>query len=259
MFAPPAVVIPPAVATRDAHTALLQANIPNTSNEEAFSYIYNKHVWGHFGHGSGKGSELGGSMGAAHILFHVVLLLNITSMVDAPCGGMLWQKRLLPRIKQNMTELRYLGVDVVRSVIDKNKATFLQWPYVTFLQQDLAQKDLPQGYDLIFSRDALPHVRLSDVWRILRRFAASDATWILLGSYPCRSLDKNASSMAICQNVNKEISPGGYRPIDLSVAPFDLPAPYRVYDEGWIHGKHLYLYKRSDLANALMKRIVYSW
>jgi len=144
-------------------------------NEQVFKAIYEKRVWGREGRGSGAGSDPAFAMGCAHVLFHVVLSLNISSVVDAPCGGMAWQELLIPMLKHNVPRLRYLGVDVVSGVVQGNRARFQQWPHVTFQQQDLAEQRLPRGYELIFSRDALQHGTLTDVWRILRHFAASDA------------------------------------------------------------------------------------
>lgn len=125
-------------------------------NEQVFTAIYEKRVWGREGRGSGTGSDPAFAMGCAHVLFHVVLSLNISSVVDAPCGGMAWQEWLIPMLKHNVPRLRYLGVDVVSGVVQGNRAHFQQWPHVTFQQQDLAEQRLPRAH-LLSRRVAARH------------------------------------------------------------------------------------------------------
>ena len=172
-------------------------------------------------------------------------------MIDAPCGGMLWQQAMLAQLKHNVHNFKFLGIDVVDSVVKSNTVMFQAWPHVKFKHYDLTSPHaIPKGYELIFSRDALQHDTLQDVWIILKNFASSDATRLLLGSYPCGSLDRNVSITAMCGGVNGQIEPGQYRPIDLAAPPFNLQ-PRRVYDEGVPDGKHLYLYNRLDMQKQL--------
>lgn len=58
-----------------------------------------------------------------------------------------------------------VGVDVVSSVVEKNKNAFLDSPWIKFSVQDLASwtQDLPEGYDMIFSRDALQHLSYNSI------------------------------------------------------------------------------------------------
>ena len=57
------------------------------------------------------------------------------------------------------------GVDVVSSVIDKNKVKFNDLEWMKFSSQDLSSwtENLPNGYDLILSRDALQHLSYSSI------------------------------------------------------------------------------------------------
>ena len=75
--------------------------------------------------------------------------------------------------------------------------------------------------------------------------------WVLVGSYPCSSFDRATFVAAACKQLNGDIKPGRYRPIDLAQPPFGLP-PARIFDEAVKDGKHLYLYRRTELAAALL-------
>ena len=56
-------------------------------------------------------------------------------------------------------------MDVVSSVIDKNKVKFNDLEWMKFSSQDLSSwtENLPNGYDLILSRDALQHLSYSSI------------------------------------------------------------------------------------------------
>ena len=95
--------------------------------------------------------------------------LNVTSMIDAPCGAMEWQARLLPLLAANVRpRFRYLGLDVSQTVLSKNansRALQKLSSFARFARADLIESAVPSGYELILSRDALqaalPHVRSS--------------------------------------------------------------------------------------------------
>ena len=58
------------------------------STKDTFERVYRTRQWGVEGGGSSPGSSLKESMGASRVLFHVVLSLNINTVVDAACGAM---------------------------------------------------------------------------------------------------------------------------------------------------------------------------
>lgn len=239
-------------------------------NTSIFDDIYAKNLWGKAGAGSGTGSTLATAAGASHILFHVMLSLNASKVIDAPCGALEWQTPLLPKLARNVgaSRFEYTGIDIAHAVVANNaKVLGQESPFrVRFLQANLAESALPAGAlpaDLIFSRDALQHNSLADVWKILWSFAQAGPTHLLLGSYPCvaRPLLFCAShrmdpGLCRCQG-NVNVPTGGVFGIDLAKHPFEL-TPERVYDEGDFYGKHLYLYSRdsfrAQLASAAAKQ-----
>jgi len=234
-----------------------------SSNEEPFTRIYKKKQWGTEGKGSGPGSAQLQAAGASRILYHVIMMVNATSVIDAPCGAMDWQTPLLNQLIPTVPSFHYLGVDVVADVVSYNQRMFdVQWSLhkniskvnpgfsVEFVQADLADKNwnVPYGYDLILCRDALQHNTLSDVWRILQRFANSEAKYFLVGSYPegsmyCRYTRDGSP------NINLSHA-GGFFCVDLQKPPFNL-VPSQIFREATHDRKTLYLFSRLELLSQL--------
>ena len=212
-----------------------------------FESIYHDRRWdGGAGGGSGRGSELSAASGASRILFYAAMSLNVTSIVDAPCGAMRWQAPMLPQFAANLPGFRYLGLDVAESVITLNAKRWRHLsPSVRFEHADLTRYS-PHGYELIFSRDALQHNSFDDIWRILWRWAESDATWILVGSYP------HCHKKSLCGN--RDIAAGGYFSVDLARPPFNLKPRQRFAESTDGEDKYLYLYERTALRLQLINR-----
>ena len=237
--------------------------MPQASIEKSFTDIYKRQQWGPEGGGSGPGSSEVYAAGASRILFHVIMMFDIKSIVDAPCGGMVWQAPLLNQLVHTVPTFRYLGVDVVGTVISRNEKKFAkQWRVhknvtkaspgaaIQFAQADLASRDwyVPAGFGLIFCRDALQHNKLSDVWQILRHFANSYAKYVLVGSYPdgsmyCRYTKDGSPNIDLAHT-------GQFFCIDLQRAPFNL-SPTKIFREGTHDRKALYLFERSALQRQL--------
>ena len=160
-------------------------------------------------------------------------------MIDAPCGSMSWIPLLLKNISNEIEDFRYYGVDVVESIINASK---LKYKHMSHLWQinvlDFTQQQLPSNYDLIFSRDALQHLPLIKVVDALKTFAnTKDAKYLLVGSY-------------LKSNENKNVSIGGYFPINLTKPPFNLDNYVEIFDEKTPGNKNLILY---DIQNYLSK------
>ena len=85
--------------------------------QERFSHIYATSAWGTEGNGSGVGSSLAATVLLVSIVRAVVLAYNIQALLDAPCGAMAWQPRLLEALQEDNPTFQYLGVDIVPQVI----------------------------------------------------------------------------------------------------------------------------------------------
>lgn len=206
---------------------------------EVFSNIYRSDCWFSDGGGSGRGSTLENAAGAARVIFHVMLHYKLSSLVDAPCGAMVWQRPLIAHLRQLVPTFRFLGVDVAHGVVAANRDRFAaSKSHITFEQADLAVAGtkLSEGYDLLLSRDALQHNTIQDVWGMLATFALSHVTYLLIGTYPHTKW-------------NADITTGEMSHYNLEAEPFGL-RPLAVYSEGY-DKKHLALFRREELQRAV--------
>lgn len=215
-------------------------SIVDNETQRVFQDIYTHSIWGQQGDGSGIGSEPSHTKNTINILQTVVDEYRIASMVDLPCGGIKWTQIALRRIQDKQPDFKYLGADIVGTVISKNKQEFANtsWQFMVF---DFTENEVPAGFELIFSRDALQHLPLHLAVSALEKFATSAASYLLIGSY--ESEDGNTA-------MNRNVAIGEYFSINLLQQPFNLPEPLARYSEGRYDGepeKHLYLYRIADL------------
>lgn len=103
-----------------------------------------------------------------------------TRRYDAPCGAMVWTQQFLADIRTQVPTFRYRGVDIVAHVVAANRAKFASDPLTEVEVGDMTSDPVPEGYDMIFSRDALQHLTFEQIHGALRRFAESDAKWWVL-------------------------------------------------------------------------------
>ena len=234
------------------------ATILSTNLTDVFSRVYDSKRWSDAGLGSGPGSDFVNAQGAARILYHVALLYNVTSMIDAPCGAMEWQPQVLYQLKLQLRSFRYLGLDIVPSVVRSNQRLHEREPpftpgkygdkldlhatdFMQFRVADLTASALPHGYDLIMSRDGLQHNSYDGIFTILLNMAATDARYLLLGSY---TTGKNWDI-----GPSLDHRPGTGFKVDLAKPPFSL-TPSAVYRENY-GSKSFYLYERPKFKQML--------
>jgi hypothetical protein len=156
--------------------------------QATFERVYRERKWGDDGGGSGAGSTVSVTRYARLILELVVHKYALHSIVDAPCGAMVWMPVLLAKLRASVPCLRYTGVDIVRPVIAANVARFAREPWMSFAVADFTVEDLPTPpRSVIFCRDALQHLSMPQIFAALRHMASSlrgDAgRFLLVGSY----------------------------------------------------------------------------
>ena len=234
-----------------------------------FENIYKSHKWGQEGAGSGSGSTINYTISVRAILRQVIDEYSIESMLDAPCGSFHWMPLFLKNLtgdfkRRRGKQFRYHGVDAVEDLITAAKAKYSNESDWDFSVCDFSSEDLPNGYDLIFSRDALQHLPFDKVllasvvirtiyWNILNNYLifkvldslkaysrVQGAKYLLVGSY-----------LGI-HGQNKYIRVGEYFRINLIDNPFNLNKYIRIYDEykTTYEPKSLILY---DIPNYLSK------
>jgi len=103
--------------------------------------------------------------------------------------------------------VKYTGVDVVQSVIHKNRLAFAT-PSVRFIHADFLSKDLPTA-DLLICKDVLQHLPNDKITHFIKQFGKYKYCLITNG------VDTQTQS-----STNSDIHLGDYRPLDLTRPPF---------------------------------------
>ncbi len=188
------------------------ADVAGTTHDDAadvFSDIYARNTWGNGESRSGGGSAMCATEAVRLGLPRLVRDYGIRSVLDAPCGDVNWMQGLLPEIAD------YTGLDIVAPLVEQNRTRYGS-PSVRFVLGDVARDPLPPA-DLILVRDCLVHVSTGAAIDALRNIARTQASYLLVTTFPDCA-------------VNRDVLTGGWRPLNLQRAPFDLGAPLE-----WVH------------------------
>lgn len=214
---------------------LNRRKLSRNSPEQVFTRYFKRNKWGDPDSRSGKGSNLASTADLRPQLPPLFAELGVKSIVDVPCGDFFWMSHV------DLAGIDYLGGDIVPDLIAANQDAHAR-PNVRFAVIDLITGPIPKA-DLLFVRDCLVHLSHAHVMAALQNIRASGSTYLLTTLFPETP-------------VNNDIVTGQWRALDLTKAPFNLPAPLRLIDEGAAEirgqrqGKMLGLWKVSELTGA---------
>ena len=176
-----------------------------------FTGIWQHNDWACDETRSGAGATLRETETLRRVLPPVFRSLNIATLTDAGCGEFNWMSRL----SSGLTT--YLGVDIVPGLIEMLRTTYAGRPGHQFLDQDLIAKTLP-ACDAILCRDCLTHLAPVEALGAIKRFKESGSEYLIATTHPAGR--------------NADINSGGWHPMNLCAAPFNLPPPMRLLSEG---------------------------
>ncbi len=126
----------------------------------------------------------------------------------------------------------YVGVDIVRSLIEENQA--FASPTRTFFFLDATVDALPSA-DTLLCREILFHLSFEDIWRLVANCRRSGALFLIA-----------TSDAAI--RYNADIISGDFRLLNLREGPFRFPSPVlSIPDDRVSPGRSLGVWKISDL------------
>lgn len=191
--------IPPATGTR-----------PEPSPEEIFTRKFETNHWGSDESVSGPGSEMRQTGAVREAVAAVINRYGIRTITDAGCGDFNWQRHI-----PELGGTEYLGIDVVPDLITRNESWYGS-ERMRFSHADITREPIPRA-DLVMSRDCMVHLTNAQVLATLANIAASNCAFLLATTYPD-------------ETVNRDTSGGHWRPINLTAAPFGLPAPIAFFD-----------------------------
>ena len=177
--------------------------------KKRFDLIYESNFWSSKESVSGLGSQYDNTINIKNGIKKVISNYKIKTILDAPCGDFNWINDILTG------DLKYLGVDIVEKLIQKNKDSYLN-ENIDFITLDITRDKLPKA-DLMICRDCLIHLSFESIKKFLKNLSNSDIKHILLTTYELKDKEKKI--------INFDIPDGEYREIDLSEPPFLLTNP----------------------------------
>jgi SAM-dependent methyltransferase len=199
------------------------------SLSERFTAVYENRVWLNGraeGSLSGCGSEIENTESVRTHLAELLNLLNTRSLLDIGCGDFTWMNEVSFRF-------RYLGVDIVRDVIEKNNALYGS-EQRSFQVMDATRDPLPPS-DTILCREVLFHLSLADIRRLIQNVRTSG------GSFLIATNDNDL-------RYNADILSGDFRLLNLHKSPFCFPRPAQaIPDDGVLPHRTLSVWELADL------------
>lgn len=204
-----------------------------------FTDIYGTNGWGGKDSVSGTGSDVHQTRIIIKELPAVFGDFRISTMLDIPCGDFHWMKNV------ELRDIDYTGADIVDDLIKKNTEQYAK-DGMRFQRLNLIEDKLPK-VDLVFCRDCLVHLSFADIFHALNNICNSHSEYVLTTTFTGRK-------------DNHDIATGQWRVLNLELAPFMLPRPLKVIDEGCTEGdgayidKALGLWRIADIRESLTRR-----
>lgn len=210
---------PPALA----HTRFVarRAEFEGLSRQDLFTRIWRTNLWGAATSASGLGSEDAATATLRRELPQLFRRLKIETLLDLPCGDFGWMRRI------DLGLRRYLGGDIVAELVAENARRYgTADGRVGFTHLDLLKDTLP-AMDAILCRDCLVHLSFANIDRALAQFRASGSRLLIATTFTAHDRNEDAVD-------------GDWRMLNLTLAPFHLPQPLALLDEGCTEGNGAY-------------------
>jgi len=193
--------------------ALVRQKLFGHSTQQIFSRMYHRNSWANPESVSGDGSDLEQTRIVRREVAMLIKQRAIETLFDAPCGDYYWMKALEAKLA------RYIGADIVPELVKANQRAY-GGPTVSFVQLDICRDELPE-VDLILCRNCLVHLPLDAAVDALRNFKKSGSKFLLTTTYP-----------GVVKRNRHLFITGNWRPLDMTLAPFSLPEPVQIINEG---------------------------
>jgi 2-polyprenyl-3-methyl-5-hydroxy-6-metoxy-1,4-benzoquinol methylase len=179
--------------------------------QQRFQRIHDTNLWGAEASVSGLGSEIDATATLRAELPPLLKRLNITSLLDAPCGDASW-------IARADLGVRITGIDIVPCLIERLRARARRGELSGEYHLADVTRDLLPRCDAILCRDCLVHLCFANIERALQKFRKSGAIWLITTTFPEWQ-----------QNIDGE--DGDWRALNFEHAPFDWGWPVELLNE----------------------------
>jgi SAM-dependent methyltransferase len=208
----------------------VRGSLTAPSLKTVFAEIYHNNAWNDSESVSGRGSTLARTRAIVTSLPGLLKELQAGTLLDAACGDFNWAQHI------NLGDIKYIGVDIVPELIERNRQLYEQAGR-TFLSLDISKSRLPRA-DLILCRECLIHLSFGRIKQVISNFKKSGAKYLLCTTHT-----------TVSENI--DCPDGGWRSLNLQLAPFHFPQPIRLIIEDAEMGKCLGLWRLGDLPESL--------
>lgn len=182
-------------------------------SKELFTNYYKNNSWNGKESLSGPGSDYEQTKFLIPELEILLNSLNISSMLDVPCGDFNWMKKV------NLNGIKYHGGDIVEDVIKRNVKKYSS-ANIKFSVIDIVNDKLPKS-DLIMVRDCLVHLNTNDVFKAINNIKDSESKYLLTTNFTWKHIKNNI-----------EIKTGEWRRINFQEDPYNFNTPKEMIVEG---------------------------
>lgn len=166
-----------------------------------FDKIYKYNLWVF---GSGSGSIPINNKPYINFLNNFLINYNIKSIIDIGCGD--WQ--ISKNINWNNT--KYLGIDIVKDVIDKNLKKYSS-ENINFICEDILKSNNLPDAECYILKDVLQHLPNEKIFKILKILSSKNYKFIII-----------VSDTSVINLNTIDIFEGLYRPVDISKKPYNI-------------------------------------
>jgi SAM-dependent methyltransferase len=178
---------------------------------QRFQRIHDTNLWGAAKSVSGLGSEIDATAVLRAELPALLRRLNVTSLLDAPCGDGGW-------IASTDLGVRVTGIDIVPDVIEQLRGRAARGDIASSYDlADITADPLPR-WNAILCRDCLVHLSFANIERALQNFRRSGAAWLITTTFPE-------------WQVNADCEDGDWRALNFENAPFCWGRPVEIINE----------------------------
>ena len=179
--------------------------------QQRFQRIHDTNLWGAEASVSGLGSEIDATATLRAELPPLLKRLNITSLLDAPCGDASW-------IARADLGVRITGIDIVPCLIERLRARARRGELSGEYHLADVTRDLLPRCDAILCRDCLVHFSFANIARAVDNFRRSGATFLIATTFPE-------------WRQNQDCEDGDWRALNFEHAPFDWGWPVELLNE----------------------------
>jgi SAM-dependent methyltransferase len=188
-----------------------RAQFAGLNLKQRFQRIHDTNLWGAEASVSGLGSEIDATAELRAELPALLRRLEVTSLLDAPCGDGGW-------IARTDLGVRVTGLDIVPDLIAALRERAGRGEIAgDYRLADITADPLPRC-DAVLCRDCLVHFSFANIERAVENFRRSGARWLITTTFPD-------------WQENRDCEDGDWRALNFERAPFLWGAPTELLNE----------------------------